>query len=333
MKYRYAIGENGIPTNIEDVVKAKKDIFRCIGCKKEMIAKKGDVREHHFAHKGKIACNGETYLHKLGVEMFYNSYLDCLDKEVPFYLAYPSKGNCTSCRNKLHLKLSCEINKRQMFDLTKKFDIVSMERKMFDGIFPDVLLSSSETDDVILIEIAVKHNCEEKKINKGHRIVEIQLFSENDLDFLRKEQIKVESYKGYNFKEKRLDKEYYWAGDCKMPVMVSKVDKQGKLYQSEGQLRQYFYEIISKRSEYTYYDVEKLHSFLTDRFNMSYFQKMDYIVSNGVKIKNCRYCTHCGYDESYFSRDYLYCKKKEEAIKNSNDASNCDFFIFDKMSG
>lgn len=36
----------------------------CVGCGARVIARKGDVRTHHFAHESGAACSGETWLHQ-----------------------------------------------------------------------------------------------------------------------------------------------------------------------------------------------------------------------------------------------------------------------------
>ena len=63
IKYSYAY-DGDVVVHIDDV--SEHGTFYCISCGKEMVAKLGDKKSHHFAHKvNDVSCNSETYLHKL----------------------------------------------------------------------------------------------------------------------------------------------------------------------------------------------------------------------------------------------------------------------------
>lgn len=52
--------------------------FYCIGCKKEVVLKKGRIKVHHFAHKPPFSCNrgqGETEKHRECKEAIYKKLL------------------------------------------------------------------------------------------------------------------------------------------------------------------------------------------------------------------------------------------------------------------
>ena len=54
----------GIDTLIDDV--KQKDSFTCVDCKTPVVAKKGSKKAHHFAHRNKSECKGETSAHQFG---------------------------------------------------------------------------------------------------------------------------------------------------------------------------------------------------------------------------------------------------------------------------
>ena len=59
--------------------------FRCLGCEAELVAKVlGKKKAKHFAHKPGTTCAPETYLHRLGKEVFRETYLACLASGDPF---------------------------------------------------------------------------------------------------------------------------------------------------------------------------------------------------------------------------------------------------------
>lgn len=60
IKVAYDINNNFIM--IEDALYKNK--YFCIDCKKELIVKKGEKIKHHYAHKNKSECTGESWQHK-----------------------------------------------------------------------------------------------------------------------------------------------------------------------------------------------------------------------------------------------------------------------------
>lgn len=74
----YGSLSDGSIVHISQVVCGLGCNCKCIGCKKPLIAKKGDVNIHHFAHKSQehdsIKCN-ESILHKLGKLIILQSEL------------------------------------------------------------------------------------------------------------------------------------------------------------------------------------------------------------------------------------------------------------------
>ena len=68
----YALNKKGLPVHVDHVARGKACGCHCPYCKKPLSAKKGEWRQHHFAHVGKRKCEGayETMLHILSKTVF-----------------------------------------------------------------------------------------------------------------------------------------------------------------------------------------------------------------------------------------------------------------------
>ena len=121
----------------------------CPKCKSILIAKKGDIRKHHFAHYNYENCQGaqETALHLLAKEILYQEKCVCLP----------------------YLQDNQDIN-------IKSFDHVALEVREVGLIFDALGLSENEK---LAIEIKVTHEIDDRKrqivINHGIQMIEIDL--------------------------------------------------------------------------------------------------------------------------------------------------------------
>jgi len=81
VKFLFAFDENQNLVNVNDLSKEqkRKTKYTCIGCNSELVPALGEIKKKHFRHKH-IVCSGETYLHKLAKEVFYQTYNSCLEK-------------------------------------------------------------------------------------------------------------------------------------------------------------------------------------------------------------------------------------------------------------
>ena len=76
IKYHFALEGNDV-VPIEKVIKEERHLhsYRCMGCDAEMIAKIGEKKKPHFAHKGNGEnCSSETYLHKLAKRLIREKF-------------------------------------------------------------------------------------------------------------------------------------------------------------------------------------------------------------------------------------------------------------------
>ena len=175
---RYLFGQDQSDNivHIEDAF--SKQIYSCPGCNTRLVAYKKGKKQQHFKHYEAIACNGETYLHRTAKIAFYNWYLSKVSAGEPVTIKLKRKVRCKQYSTIAHKE--CVTNEVAEFNLTQFFDKASLEKKYGD-FTPDILLSNSNSEEVLFIEVAVTHPCDQAKIDSGIRILEFQLHSEEDI--------------------------------------------------------------------------------------------------------------------------------------------------------
>lgn len=175
IKYHYAYDSEGSIISIDKTEKDKK--YYCIGCGEEMICKKGQIRDHHFAHKNTENCNPETYLHQ-----YVKHYIkELFDKQKHFYIKFNQNKECKNINNCQYRKIfrdNCIKKEPIKYDLKEYYNKCEIESS-YRGFIADLKLIS-ETYEPIFIEIAVTHDCEENKKNSDIRIIEIKIPSTTD---------------------------------------------------------------------------------------------------------------------------------------------------------
>ena len=186
VKYRNAYDESGRLVSIAEVNDENRyqHKYFCIGCGAELKPRLGFVNAHHFYHIDSThLCSGETYLHKLAkkklVERFHSS------KE--FVVAYYRKLTCKEEKEcEFYSIWSCQKEVLEEFDVKRYYDMCTEEQSLDKGKFQaDICISdSSGKNSPILIEICVSHKSEKEKLESGHKIIEIKITSEEDIEAL-----------------------------------------------------------------------------------------------------------------------------------------------------
>jgi hypothetical protein len=294
---RYANNENGniihiSEVNIENRYNTK---YYCIGCEAELITKLGEIKEHHFCHKVKCECNGETYLHKTAKTLFYNKYIECLEKKQPFKIEYTTNKTC-----KINNKCKESVNAK--FDLTTHFDLIKLEKKDSDFI-PDVLLYSSKSENKIYIEMKVTHKCSDKKLNSKNKIIEFNIKTESDFNF--------KNYEFFNFDFKEIEKKC----NCNAKHSIFIVYNDNKIWFKLVKPLQF----NSKNCNY--------YEFIKEN---SLFYSVIYNRQKQRKI-NVKSCILCKFSKLTDKQD-LYCnikKGKLTFVDSLNFASECKSFFCD----
>ena len=188
IKYQYAENSSGNLVHINEVNRENStdEKYLCIDCKQELIPRLGNERTHHFSHKSDILnCSKETYLHELGKRIFYETYLQCLKSNSPFYFGCSLFTLLSiTCKYYGVTKFNNCVQKGiSKFDLTQSFKNIEFE-KNHDNFRPDLTLINSYGDK-IFIEIAVTHPCEKEKIDSKNKIIEISIKNESDIKIIQ----------------------------------------------------------------------------------------------------------------------------------------------------
>lgn len=128
--------------------------YVCMACGADMIARRGDKRVHHFAHKeNTVNCNPEGYFHKLGKNIFKEIY----DNSSEYIIKFSS--------HELDLKKEygeCTIEIRE-------------ERKFLKRNADLYIKHLEDESKDISVEIFSSHQITKKKLDEGFRIIEILL--------------------------------------------------------------------------------------------------------------------------------------------------------------
>lgn len=319
MKNIYALDKNHNLIHIDDVKKEFKKKYTCCNCNGELIARKGQKKAHHFSHKSKN-CSYESYLHKVSKIKFYETYSQCLNDNVPFYLEYKTGLECISCKEKEHIycKLKPKVNR---YDLTKYFDKISIEKGV-NGFIADVLLESTLKEDKILIEFAVTHKCEKEKIENGLRIIEVELKSEDDLKFIDYKYISLSNDKinllnftvncktAKHIDPKKCGEKFEFFSILK-DNRALKIKKSMSQICSEIELDKFKYYKILKKQEDEYNGQDFIH--LVQRYALK-----------DKRFKNCYSCRFSAKNNNYYAEYSLFCKRLKCGVPNSNFGSDCN---------
>ena len=186
VKYRNAYDESGRLVSIAEINDDNRyhHKYFCVGCGAELKPRLGTINAHHFYHIDSIhPCSGETYLHKLAkkklIEQFYSS------KE--FIVAYYRVLTCMDKKEcEFYSYRSCKKEILEEFNIKKYYDTCKEEQSVDNGKYQaDICISdSSGKHSPILIEICVSHKSEKEKLESGHKIIEIKITSEEDIESL-----------------------------------------------------------------------------------------------------------------------------------------------------
>lgn len=311
---RYLFGQDEANNLIHINDAISKQIYCCPGCGTRLVAYKNGKKQQHFKHYEAIACNGETYLHRTAKIAFYNWYLSKVRSAEPVTIKLKRKVNCSQYSS--ISGQNCISEELAEFNLTKYFDTASLEKK-YGEFTPDILLSSSKSDEALFIEVAVTHPCEQAKIESGIRIIEFQLHSEEDiqstllsLPFTPNDG----SVKAYNLTAKPLELNTC-PKSCDSMVTSITIDHQGAVKVLKSSLKEAMRassdrlaaKVIVDTTEDTLYQVKKA---------------LVEAKRKGVKRPNCYLCNHAS-STSQLSK--ISCSKKAKTILYT-EAEQCGFY-------
>jgi len=329
IKYQYAKDESGKLIDINSLDETNRQInkFICVGCGNELIPRLGKVKIHHFAHKKVVTCSGETYLHLLGKQLFYDNFVECLKFQKPFYIEIYQKRTCNHYEKDFGLK--CKLDKSlTRFDLTKHFDKISIEAR--EGSFiADIMLTSNSGKDNVFIEIAVTHLSSEAKLNSKYRIIEIEIETEDDFEPIKRKilSIKDSKIKFKNFKTNEIITSIC-NGNCEKEYNFFTLDKDGRCLLKQKNLKQIKNHLAIANDKIVKYQITKDAGYYPDIFKTG----VATYAKENLKVRNCFICRYHAENNSWSYEDTtgvpIFCKFLK--IKcNSNQAVTCEYFEFE----
>ena len=153
IKYQYAENCSGnlVHINAIETNNRHAEKFTCIDCKQELIPRLGAIRARHFSHKSdSYNCSKETYLHELGKRIFLETYTNCIENNIPFYIATSLFNKIsTVCKYYGLFKTNYCINEIKKYDLTQIFKIVEYE-KIQENFKPDLTLKNDHGEKIFI---------------------------------------------------------------------------------------------------------------------------------------------------------------------------------------
>jgi hypothetical protein len=213
----------------------------------------------------------------------------------------------------------CRSSEAVDFDLTRFFDHVQLEVEYGDFI-PDVLLSSKTRNEVLFIEIAVTHPCEQNKIDSGFRIIEFLVRDEADFGVLNHNAITPDDFqvKIYNINAAPRESATCLA-NCVSAGNVLGVDTSGIVRKLEG-TRQSVGKTLRDKSIVAF-------QMLNSNENPAAVLRrlLRQAVDKGVKCCNCYLCPHATLSTEF---PRVYCLKKSRNVRYS-EADHCLYYEVD----
>lgn len=320
IRYRYAKGSDRSIVDVRKLDSEKRhDLapYLCLGCGGELIPNLGQKKVKHFSHKSACACSRETYLHKLAKEEFLRIYSQCLANDSPFIFESTFPAICNHFEK--DFGESCKTKRLLEVDLTKHFSSIELEQS-YSGFIPDILLSNEDASEVIFVEIAVSHRCEENKIKLGERIVEIEVTDEDDVAQIQNRRLEERSpwIRTYNFNKKNQNGDIC-KGQCQRLVNLFIIFESKKsiilqlppaeAFDKSRHHKVRHCELLGFAQEDA--DIKSLYKY---KVREAHFDKKP--------IKNCNLCKYHG-SEGW--EGGVFCKFRKESM-GSNEAVDCEYY-------
>lgn len=320
IKYRYALSSNNSLVDVNELIPSERydhAPYSCLGCTSELVPHLGKIRTKHFVHKHEQPCSSETYLHRLAKQTFFDTYTSALANNQPFFLNREIQVTCNYYEQ--DFGFTCHRNILDNYDLTRYFDRIGMEQPI-GNYRADILLSSSHSSEVILIEFAVSHHCEDEKVASGYRIIEFTIQDEENIDIFKQHFIgnseHLHQIELYNFRVKNTVR-HVCNGKCNQRVNVFLVYPSKKSVLVEAAPSDILKGKVGKTA--THYELLGITSNLPYQMNL-YRQKVREAHFAGVPIRNCFLCKYHGADGVERA---IFCRLHKESC-SSNQAVECN---------
>ena len=323
VRYRYALNQENRLVSIDEA-RLMDGVFICPQCHTEMIKRCGEHNAKHFAHKSK-ECDYDHYLHTVAEQRITEWYNTSREVSITILhtISCPTHGQCKIKGQTIDER--CYKQVRKKYDLKKWFERAEQERAFFkDGerYIADIFCHNQKNpDNPLFLEICVTHRCEQKKIDSGIKIIEIDICSEADIDAIIGSTIEEsENVHFYNFEPKQ---DTGKPGDFGVSVKKFILWPSMKAFVSKPMS---CHDISKRRGVFeitTFYD-ECIPLFPLDG---GFYKVAMAVASEEFPVKDCSLCKYCKYNER--ENDdicILYKKYGTHNLCRDNDASKCSSF-------
>jgi len=321
----YAVSKGGMLAHIKEAHDNSEEYY-CPHCGCRMLKRCGNIRAWHFAHDWRYAddyqknCSYETYLHgyaKLRMKQWF-------DESESIILHYKQSIVCKlqgSCKlwndNKCRKDFEKSCNLKQQFNRC----IIEAPIKESNGFYRADLLLVSENNPNrrILIEIKVSHGCTEKKKASNAQIIEFDVSSEEDVEYIITHDVEEsEKVRYYGFKNTIKQDE---SGIIKpaFPLQKFILFKSGKTFCKPCNCQ-----TITNRRPSSLFEITTFKS--EDNIWLLNLYGLMKAREHGIPVKNCFLCVHYCYSEE---NECYECKIKKCKIEKGADAINCQSYIYD----
>lgn len=330
VQYLYAHDAAGTVVSAEELSPEREDWaepFLCLGCDTELVAKvRGEKRAKHFAHKPGTTCAPETYLHRLGKEVFHETYLACLASGEAFSITLTHPRVCT--KHRVLIRRRCEHGVAdRTFDLTRYYDGVRMEER--DGAFvPDLLLfSETRPEQRLYVEIAVTHFLSEPKQGSGERIIEIPVESEEDVERIRERHLSEKMARFVGFTPHPVEVADAECTCRSATYFALFIYESGRSCLKQGTLAELVAWRRRRGTKVAYarlYEPRRAEGYDLglDRASSAYVALLAEAQEKGFPVRNCFLCRYGGPSWDSFSKHGAFCKIARRSL-NSNEAVDC----------
>lgn len=319
--YSYALDENQRTIYVEKATKDKKYFCPCCGF--VMIPKQGKIRKWHFAHTRESGnCSYETYLHKLAKKRIR----ECFEESYKFIIQFYAKSTCNVTDCPLGVSRPCSWDSMQKFDLKKYYNKCEEEKTIGDFRADLLLTNNAKGYSPILIEIQVSHESTEKKLNSGHRIIEIKIESEEDIDSITStasiwESERISFY-NFNFNRKKREKP---TEENQIKKFRFWIDAKGDFNfdKRKDWLHKEYYDDLIKCLTPNPHEVENSKFLIQSNEKVNWHFAFLKISESGLGIK---YCTMCQFYQRNQKSCTFYATKGAPTFLNTQCAQQCPHF-------
>ena len=313
----FALNTDNCIVDIKDVYYSNERYF-CPYCHSEMIAKRGNIRQWHFAHKAD-KCSYDKYLHSIAEIMIMNWF----NQKEHIILSMDSYEKCDKYDNCVFYdKINCKRVKKVQFDLKTYYSKCIQEHRCRDFIADLYCENKTNPNLPIFIEVFVTHECSQEKKKSGIRIIELSIQSEEDiLDIVNSTNLnECDKVKLHNFKRKEV-----LAEDFAQPfqkyilhhTLKSYVERDTFTCRNYNHHRKGIYEISMPYDDCIPYFINSGGLYTIGKVKA-------YL--DGYLKKDCQLCKWQAEDMSGSKFCKLYKKCGNPKYCNDNDVSKCSMF-------